>query len=48
MHISMLLFIACAATSQCIDQANTTVCMPSSWRCDKVYQCRDGKDEMSK
>ncbi|XP_067938818.1 cubilin-like [Watersipora subatra] len=36
----------CDNSFQCQLLTNQSVCMPASWKCDHIYQCRDGKDEL--
>ena len=49
MRFVIIIFIVeCSSGYQCMLQTNETVCMPSGWRCDNIYHCADGKDELSK
>lgn len=45
----MSAILGCSSGYQCLSAAaNQTVCVPAVWRCDKMYHCIDGQDELSK
>ena len=46
--VIIIYIVECSSGYQCMLQTNDTVCMPSGWRCDNIYHCADGKDELSK